>query len=193
MIKLAYFTPDDFPLLINWISDEDLLMNWAGTQFKYPLTAEKLNWYLRDANNFEDSSALIYKAVDTESNQMVGHVSLTAVNRVNRSARITRVFVGPAERGRGIGEQITKAVLEIGFNLLKLHRMSLGVFDFNQPAIRCYKKCGFRVDGILRDINKHGNEYWSMMEMSVLENEWQEMQDVSTGETFLHNLIRLAR
>ena len=193
MIKLAYFTPDDFPLLINWISDEDLLMNWAGTQFKYPLTAEKLNWYLRDANNFEDSSTLIYKAVDTESNQMVGHVSLTAVNRVNRSARITRVFVGPAERGRGIGEQITKAVLEIGFNLLKLHRMSLGVFDFNQPAIRCYKKCGFRVDGILRDINKHGNEYWSMMEMSVLENEWQEMQDVSTGETFLHNLIRLAR
>ena len=187
MIKLAYFTPDDFPLLINWISDEDLLMNWAGTQFKYPLTAEKLNWYLRDANNFEDSSTLIYKAVDTESNQMVGHVSLTAVNRVNRSARITRVFVGPAERGRGIGEQITKAVLEIGFNLLKLHRMSLGVFDFNQPAIRCYKKCGFRVDGILRDINKHGNEYWSMMEMSVLENEWQEMQDVSTGETFLHN------
>jgi RimJ/RimL family protein N-acetyltransferase len=176
MIKLEYFTPQDFPLLIDWISDELLLQNWAGSQFRFPLTHEKLDWYIRDTNDFNNSSTLVYKAVDSLTGQTVGHISLTAINRPNRSARITRVLVGDtAERGKGIGEQITRAMMQIGFEELNLHRMSLGVYDFNEPAIRCYKKCGFRVDGVLRDISRHGDDYWSLMEMSILENEWQEV------------------
>ena len=45
MIKLEYFSPDDFQSLINWIDNEDLMVNWAGSQFRFPLTAEKLDWY----------------------------------------------------------------------------------------------------------------------------------------------------
>ncbi|RFZ84409.1 N-acetyltransferase [Mucilaginibacter terrenus] len=176
MIKLEYFTPNDFQLLIDWINNEDLLMNWAGTQFRFPLTPDKLNWYIEDANDFNDSDVMIYKAVDEESGKTVGHVSLTALNRRNRSARITRVLVGnTGERGRGLGEQITRAVMKIGFEDFHLHRMSLGVYDFNQPAIRCYKKCGFQVDGVLRDISRQGDTFWSLMEMSILENEWREL------------------
>jgi RimJ/RimL family protein N-acetyltransferase len=174
MIKLEYFTPHDFQSLINWIENEDLLVNWAGSQFRFPLTSEKLDWYLKDANNFDESSTLIYKAISTEANEVVGHISLTAINRSNRSARITRVLVGNnAERGKGIGEQITKALMEIGFEDLNLHRMSLGVYTFNEAGIRCYQKCGFKTDGILRDIKRHGDGYWSMIEMSILEDEWR--------------------
>jgi RimJ/RimL family protein N-acetyltransferase len=183
MIKLEYFTTNDFQLLIDWIDNEDLLTNWAGSQFRFPLTAEKLDWYLKDANDFEDSGTLIYKAIDMETNQTVGHISLTAINRRNRSARITRVLVGNnAERGKGIGENITKALMQIGFEDLNLHRMSLGVYTFNEPGIRCYKKCGFKTDGILRDITRHGDAFWSLMEMSILENEWREMdKDGNSG------------
>ena len=176
MIILEYFTPNDFQLLIDWIDNEDLLINWAGSQFRFPLTTEKLNWYLKGTNDFEESSTLIYKAVDSETNEIVGHISLTAINRSNRSARVTRVLVGNnAERGKGIGEQITKALMRIGFEHMDLHRMSLGVYTFNKPGIRCYNKCGFKTDGILRDITRHGNTFWSLMEMSVLENEWREL------------------
>ena len=175
MIVLQYFTPDDFQLLIDWIKDEELLMNWAGTQFRFPLTAEKLEWYISEANNFEESDKLIYKAVDTDSGHTVGHISLSVINRRNRSARITRALVGnSAERGKGIGEAMMKAMLKIGFEDLHLHRMSLGVYDFNEPAVRCYKKCGFNVDGVLRDIQKHDDTYWSLMEMSMLENEYMQ-------------------
>lgn len=173
MIALQYFTPADFDSLIEWIKDEELLMNWAGTQFRFPLTGEKLEWYIKEANDFKKSDKLIYKAVDTNSGQTVGHISLSVINRQNGSARITRALVGnSAERGKGIGEAMMKAMLKIGFEDLHLHRMSLGVYDFNEPAIRCYKKCGFNVDGVLRDIQKHNDGYWSLMEMSMLENEY---------------------
>ena len=177
MIKLEYFKADDFQLLIDWISDDHLLMNWAGSHFRFPLTREKLNRYIKYANDFKESDTMIYKAVDTETGLTVGHISLTAVNRENRSARITRVLVGDtAQRGKGLGEKITKAVMQIGFKDLDLHRMSLGVYDVNESGLRCYKKCGFRVDGVLRDISRHGDTYWSITEMSILEDEWEEMQ-----------------
>lgn len=183
MIKLEYFTADDFQVLIDWISDDHLLMNWAGSHFRFPLTPDKLNWYIRDANDIAESGTLIYKAIDTETGKTVGHISLTAVNRENRSARITRVLVGDTtQRGKGIGEKITRAVMQIGFADLDLHRMSLGVYDVNESGLRCYKKCGFRVDGVLRDISRHGDDYWSITEMSILEDEWRAMQAVASEE-----------
>jgi RimJ/RimL family protein N-acetyltransferase len=181
MIKLEYFTPKDFHLLIDWVTDEDLLVNWAGSQFSFPLTEEKLEWYLRGANDFHESSTLIYRAVDSVTNAVVGHASLTAINRGNRSARITRVLVGnSSERGKGIGEQIIQALMRIGFEVMDLHRMSLGVYTFNEAGIRCYTKCGFKTDGVLRDIKRHGDTYWSMVEMSILEDEWREANNILT-------------
>ncbi len=177
MITLEFFTKDDFQLLIDWIQDEELLINWTGNMFQFPLTAEKLEWYIKDANDLEQSDMLAYKAVDTDTGKTVGHISLNAINRANSSARITRALVGnSAERGKGIGEQMMKGISRIGFEVLNLHRMSLGVYDFNQPAIRCYKKCGYHVDGVLRDIKRYNEAtYWSLVEMSMLENEWREM------------------
>ena len=63
-------------------------------------------------------------------------------------------------------------VLNLAFEKLHLHRVSLGVFDFNKPAIACYKKAGFTKEGRLRDTSKIGNDYWSIYEMSILETEW---------------------
>jgi RimJ/RimL family protein N-acetyltransferase len=66
-----------------------------------------------------------------------------------------------------------KRVVEIGFDEFKLHRISLSVFDFNKGAIACYNKVGFKQDGILRDCMKVGTEFWSAVQMSILENEWK--------------------
>ena len=66
-----------------------------------------------------------------------------------------------------------KAILKIGFEDLNLHRISLGVYDFNTAAIKCYKSSGFSVDGVSRDVLLHQHEWWSLVEMSILEDEWK--------------------
>ncbi|MBC7759856.1 MAG: GNAT family N-acetyltransferase, partial [Phormidesmis sp. FL-bin-119] len=101
-----------------------------------------------------------------------GHISLTSINRTNRSARITRVLVADTERGKGLAGNIVKELVKIGFEQLHLHRISLGVYDKNIAAIKCYQNCGFSTDGVLRDIQKYKDGYWSLMEMSILEHEW---------------------
>jgi RimJ/RimL family protein N-acetyltransferase len=177
MIILEPFTPADFPQLIEWVDTEQLMHEWSGSLFSFPLTPEALEWYLEGANDFANPSVFIYKAVARETGQTVGHISLGSISEQNRSGRISRVLVGPGSgRGRGYCAAMVRALLQIGFAQLGLHRIELGVYDFNKAAIRCYEKSGLRIDGVLRDVARHGNSYWSLVEMSILEEEWLAQQ-----------------
>ncbi|RYZ21791.1 MAG: N-acetyltransferase [Chitinophagaceae bacterium] len=179
MIRLEFFTRDDFQQLIGWIHNEHLLTNWAGSLFRFPLTEDSLEWYLRDTNDLAESDALVYKVVDTVSNKTVGHVSLGSISRKNRSGRISRVLVGDAaQKGRGLCTAMITELLRIGFEELKLHRISLGVYDFNHGAIRCYEKCGFVREGVQRDVLRYDDHYWSLLEMSILEDEWRARREL---------------
>lgn len=174
MIRLEHFTRDDYAQLIAWVSDERLMTNWAGSLFLFPLTEGSLDWYTQDTNDLAESDTLVYKAVDTATGQAVGHISLGSINRYDGSARISRVLVGSASRqGAGICQRMVKALLKIAFEDLKLHRVSLGVYDFNRAAIRCYERAGFTTEGVLRDVKRFEGEYWSLVEMSILEGEWR--------------------
>ena len=181
MIRLEPFTAADFPQLIEWVDSEQLLHEWSGAMFSYPLTPQALAWYIDGANDFADPTVFIYKAVDSTTGQAVGHISLGSISQNNRSGRITRVLIGPGHtRGKGYCPAMVKAVLQVGFAELNLHRIELGVYSFNQAAIRCYRKCGFHTDGVLRDVARHGDSYWSLVEMSVLEDEWRAQQAAPT-------------
>lgn len=52
---------------------------------------------------------------------------------------------------RGIGTSVTKAIINFAFNDLNLKTLRLMVLAFNQRAIACYKKCGFKEEKILKD------------------------------------------
>ncbi len=177
MIELKYFDRSDFEQLIGWIDSPSFLLQWGGPAFEFPLTTSQLERYIENANR-KDSETFIYKVIECETHKVIGHISLGKIDRKNRSARIGKVLVGNKHvRGKGIGQQMIKGILSIAFDDLHLHRVSLGVFDFNLSAIACYEKAGFNKEGLLRDSRKNGDEYWSLWEMSILENEWLKMKE----------------
>lgn len=172
MIELKYFESSDFKQLIDWIDSPEFLIQWSGPAFTYPLNDKQLEKYIENANN-ENAETLVYKVMDKEMGEVIGHISLRNIDRKNKSARMGKVLVGNKNsRGKRIGQQMIKEILNIAFDQLQLHRVSLGVFDFNISAITCYEKAGFIKEGLLRDFRKNGDEYWSLWEMSILENEW---------------------
>ena len=174
MIRLAYFEESDFEQLINWVSNEELMLNWAGAMFNFPLTKESMQWYLSDVNDIATSSAFVYKVIDEDTNDVIGHISLGGISKKNKSARITRVLIGDTiNKGKGYCKQMVEAILKFGFETLKLHRIELGVYDFNIAAINCYKKAGLSIEGTSRDCLLYKDKWWSLVEMSILENEWQ--------------------
>lgn len=168
LIKLESLKRSDFKQLINWIDSEEFLIQWSGNAFTYPLNDQQLEQYI------ESTNTLALKVIDEESKEVIGHISLGQIDNINKSARIGKVLVGDTKmRGRSIGKHMMKAVLHIAFEELKLHRVTLGVYDFNTSAISCYEKIGFVKEGLLRDSKKVGETYWNLWEMSMLEYEWR--------------------
>lgn len=168
------FGREDFQQLIDWLNEEYMLINWSGNLFRFPLNEESLEWYIKDTNNPVTADAYVFKAVDTETGLTAGHISLGGISHKNKSARISRVLVGnTSDRGKGTCQAMVKAVCKIAFEDLKLHRVSIGVYDTNKAAVNCYEKAGFKIEGINRDILWYNNEWLSMIEMSILEQEWR--------------------
>ncbi|WP_142329876.1 GNAT family N-acetyltransferase [Bacillus thuringiensis] len=168
VIKLESFKKSDFKQLINWINSEEFLIQWSGNAFTFPLDEQQLEKYIESANT------LAFKVVDEETSDVIGHISFGQIDNINKSARIGKVLVGNTKmRGRSIGKHMMKAVLHIVFDELKLHRVTLGVYDFNTSAISCYEKIGFVKEGLLRESKRVGETYWNLWEMSMLEYEWK--------------------
>ena len=64
-------------------------------------------------------------------------------------------------------------LLRLAFDKVGLHRVQLQVFDFNERAISCYEKCGFRREGMLRDYWFKNGKFRDTLLMSILESEYR--------------------
>ncbi len=57
-----------------------------------------------------------------------------------------------------------------------LHRIALFVFEFNERAVRAYKRCGFVIEGRARESIWRDGRWWDELAMSVLESDWRKRQ-----------------
>lgn len=174
MVELKIFEKADFQQLIDWVDSPGFLLQWGGPAFEFPLTEKQVEKYI------ENADILVFKVVESDTGVAIGHISLGRIDRKNKSARVGKVLVGDMKgRGKGIGQQMLKEILKIAFDELHLHRVSLGVFDFNSRAIACYEKAGFIKEGLHRDSSKIDDEYWSLWEMSILEDEFRNIKKLN--------------
>lgn len=178
VIELTPFTEADIEPLLGWITSHEELLFWTASSFGYPLTREHIVQHMRDCAARGDR--LIFKAVESESGEAVGYVELGALDPRNQSARIGRVLLAPHARGRGLGGELMRAALAYAFDVLKVHRAELGVFDANPHALAVYERVGFRREGMRRESFKVpeelGGGFWGEIVMSVLASEWEELR-----------------
>lgn len=180
-VSLATFEATDVPQLLEWVDSPTTLREWAGTLFSFPLDEDQCIQYLASAQPPTPERA-IFKALDVETNRIVGHIELDGFDWANRAGFICRVLVGNSQdRGNGIGRAIVRAACSLAFNELQLHRLAIGVLATNAAAIRCYEHCGFQIEGCYRDLVNYDGEYQSMITMSLLEHEWREDSLVDTA------------
>ena len=87
----------------------------------------------------------IYDLSDTAP---VGTAGLFGIEHAHGLARFG-IVIGE-RRGRGLGTEATRLVLDYAFNLLHLHNVMLEVIEWNVAALTAYERAGFRRIGIRR-------------------------------------------
>ncbi|KAI0087836.1 hypothetical protein BDY19DRAFT_1010758 [Irpex rosettiformis] len=105
--------------------------------------------------------------------ERIGNVAINSVSQKNREGSLV-INILPEFWGNGYGSEILECVIDHAFKNLALHRLSLGVFSYNQRAVATYKKLGFVEEGCLRKSVWWDGEWKDVLLLALLEDEWFE-------------------
>jgi RimJ/RimL family protein N-acetyltransferase len=107
-----------------------------------------------------------------ENNILIGFVGLFGIEWSHGDAW---VGIGIGDRqywGKGYGTDAMRVILRYAFTEMNLQRITLGVFEYNQRAIRSYQKAGFSIEGRLRQYIHREGRYWDEIIMGILREDW---------------------
>ena len=112
----------------------------------------------------------LYWIVETEAGP-AGFVILRDIHSKDRNVELQRIAV--SEPGLGLGSDVLHAVMEKAFGEFGAHRLWLDTYSDNSRAQHVYRSAGFSQEGVMRECKKWGDEYRSLVLMSILESEYR--------------------
>jgi RimJ/RimL family protein N-acetyltransferase len=94
-------------------------------------------------------------------------------NAENRRAELG-IMIGEKEYwGHGFGTDTMLTLLRFAFEQMNLHKVTLGVFEFNERGLAMYTKLGFVEEGRFREDLFQDGRYWDLVRMSILRREYE--------------------
>ena len=102
----------------------------------------------------------------------IGTAGFHAISPEDRSAFYRIGIFDVRCHSLGLGTEATNLLLEYGFKTMNWHRIALKVLEYNSRGIRCYEKCGFQREGLLRESALIEGRYYSDIMMSMLDDEY---------------------
>lgn len=162
---------EDLPEMHKWSSDfeiiqlHDFKINFANfTTF---------TGKVRDEGS--GRSCIDLAIVEKETKKPVGRCMITDIDYPNKKCLCT-LFIGDSDsREKGYGTEALQLTMKLVFGDLNLNRMGIWVFDFNKRAIKSYKRCGMKVEGIMREGVYRNGKFHDVYFMGILKSEYEEV------------------
>lgn len=143
-IRLRRLMAEDLPHMVVWNCDDEVQF-YVDCDLPGNLSQLK-QWY---QTSFSDPNYRIY-VIQTLSGEIIGDLELDHICWSKREAEL-RIRIGVKDLwGQGYGQEALRLILENLLITKNFKRIYLRVYHFNQRAIRCYSKIGFRRVGILK-------------------------------------------
>jgi RimJ/RimL family protein N-acetyltransferase len=166
---LSPCAPEDAESWAKWDNDLEVAV-LLGDEAYTPFALEKSQEIVNDVIQGQHH---VFSIVDLGTDALIGRCMLFDVDHVNHKAMLGIVIGEKAYWGRGYGQEAVRLLLDYGFNLLNLNSVMLGTFAFNQRAIHCYERVGFRAIGRRRQARIIGGVKHDAILMDILAEEFK--------------------
>ena len=134
MLTLRPYRPEDAETVLSWCADERAFYQWtAGVLGPWPLSAAAFNFVER-----------LTPFIAEAAGRPAGFFTLRRPEPEKNELRFGFVILDPALRGRGLGKEMLRLGLDCAFGAAGAEAVTLGVFENNPRAYRCYAAAGFR-------------------------------------------------
>jgi RimJ/RimL family protein N-acetyltransferase len=167
--------PADLERDFTWINDREVTRFLAA---RYPISkAQEERWL--DGLPPNDFANGLRLAIETKDGVHIGNLDLHQLSAEDRKAGLG-IMIGDKDYwSNGYGSDAIITLLRFAFDEMNLNRVWLHVYDFNDRAQACYQKCGFQVEGRLRQHSFREGRHFDTIVMGVLRDEFQPLHGSS--------------
>ena len=169
-VRLRALRPEDVDTFQRWHENHEFTVLDGRI---YPPSPTATEAWLRSKSlpSFADATF----GIEDEGGHLIGYTSLRRTAAEDRSAEFG-IALGPSHWSQGYGTDATRTMLRFAFTEMNLHRVMLRVADYNPRAQRVYEKCGFQVEGRLREARYYNGEWRDKIVMGILSREFLNLQ-----------------
>jgi RimJ/RimL family protein N-acetyltransferase len=169
-VVLRRHVPGNVTAFQRWYADPEIarLARYQAT----PMRPEEIERFF--AGRVAGPESLAMAVHEKTTDRLVGTCAFSQLDGDNGSA-LYHITIGEADTwGHGFGTEATRLMVDHAFGTLGLHRIALNVFEFNERAIRAYRRVGFLVEGRSRESIWRDGRWWDELAMSILMSDWEE-------------------
>ncbi len=169
-VVLRRHVPGNLAAFRRWYADREIarLARYQET----PMREEEIDRFFESRVLGTDTLAMAVHVRATD--RLIGTCAFSQLDAENGSA-LYHITIGESDAwGQGYGTEATQLMVDHAFGTLGLHRIALFVFEFNERAVRAYRRCGFVVEGRARESIWRDGRWWDELAMSVLQSDWRQ-------------------
>lgn len=122
---------------------------------------------------YKEKDLVLFTIVTKDKNVPVGQTGLHRIDLVSRAATYGIIISDSKYWGKGYGSEVTKLMVDYGFQTLGLNRIQLHVWSENIAGMKAYERAGFKQEGLLRQAMFHEGKFCDFYVMSILREEYQ--------------------
>ena len=160
---LVPMSPRFFPQVWRSLADREG-RRLTGTHQQF--TEQQVQQHLESLPDRSDRA--YWAIIRSADGSYLGEVVLNQLDPDNESMNYRIALRGMDVVGQGYGTEAGEAVINFGLSVVGLHRISLGVYAFNQRAIKSYAKLGFQTEGVLKHSLHWEGRWYDEIVMAVL-------------------------
>ena len=161
---------EDLKLLHEWENDFELITYSRNRPMNFLSMAQLEKQY---EDWLKDERGLHFMIELAGSKEAIGTARLERQDWGNVKTGEIGTYIGKKELwGKGLGRQVTVALLEMAFNQLNVDRCEASSVEYNHRAHRALEACGFRRSGVSRQSAFVNGRKWDRFHFDILRDEY---------------------
>lgn len=144
-------------------------LDWKARDKEEARTA--LEAMMREQRIHRPGDAISLAIVRKGDDHLIGHISLRWIDATAGQAEI-RFIISPEARRHGYAKEAARAVLDLGFDGLGMHRVFARCSARNEPSAKLLKRLGMRLEAHYREHALFQGEWDEELHFAILDREW---------------------
>lgn len=159
---------EDYKKSIEWRKNDNIWNMLGGTKYYVSECFEK-SWVEKAIFDSKDVRLAICLR---ENDRYIGNVYMTNIDQLRRTCH-SHILIGESDCwGKGYAVEALMLALEYMFKERNMHRIQAIVLESNIQSLKMHQKCGYQIEGLLRESVFKNGTYHNQYVLSILENEF---------------------